>query len=130
MIWCTFDKQYPFNFLDSLRLFGTYEDWLMGQPKLSEIPDLVQRWESAASGVHPGWPVHSAIRAEDYRKDGFLPNHVCIGYFRSNWTREPNWCGSAMGVVWYQEKNPIDDGMTLPTVPEEVWRRMAKDFDY
>jgi hypothetical protein len=34
-----------------------------------------------------------------------------------------------MVIVWYQEKNPIDDGMTLPTVPEEVWRRVAKDFD-
>ena len=110
MLWCTFDDQYPFNLLESLELYGTYQDWLEGGPKLSEIPDLVKRWESLASGAHPGWPVYCAIRAEDYREDGFLPRYVCIGNFRANWTREPNWCGSAMVIVWYQEKNPIDDG--------------------
>jgi hypothetical protein len=78
MLWCTFNDQYPFNFLDSLELFGTYQDWLMGGPRLSEIPDLVKRWESAASRVHPGWPVYSAIRAEDYRKDGLLGCSVTL----------------------------------------------------
>jgi hypothetical protein len=130
MLWCTFDKQYPFNFLNNLSLFGTYEDWLMGAPKLSEMPDLVKRWETAASGIHPGWPVYTAIRPEDYKNDGFLPDYVCIGFFASNWTREPNWNCSAVVIVWYQEKSPIDGGISLPRIKKEVWESLAKDFNY
>jgi hypothetical protein len=130
MLWCTSEEQYPFNFFDELHLYGTYEDWLAGGPKVRDMPDLVKRWESRAIELHPGWPIHTAVQTEDYRDDGFLPSYVCIGNFRSNWTREPNWCGSAMVIVWYQEKCPIDDGMTLPKMAKADWEAVAKDFDY
>ncbi len=100
----------------------------MGRPKQSQIPELAQEWASTAQRLHPGWPVHSAIREEDYIKYGLLPGYVCIGQFKSNWTREPNRCGSIMVIVWDQEKNPIDDGITLPLVSENSgieWRRTS-----
>ncbi len=130
LLFCTFEERYPFSFLDSLHLYGTYEDWLMGSPKPAEMPKLLRRWEERAEALHSGWPVHSAIKASDYTEQGLLPQYVCAGFFRSHWTHEEKFSGSGLVIVWYQNESPVEEKLTLPKISLEDWQRLSKDFDY
>jgi hypothetical protein len=128
LLCCTSPDQ-PYDALDSLHLYSAYEDWLLGGPKATEMPELLQRWESRAQALHPGWPVHSSVQAGDYDEAGYLPHYVCIGYFTASESRDPQMSGAAMVLIWYQNKCPVE-GVTLPTIAETEWRASAKDFLY
>ncbi len=60
---CGGPREQPYDVLDSLHLYGTYEDWLMGRPKASQMPELLERWESRAQELYGNWPVYSAVQA-------------------------------------------------------------------
>lgn len=113
--------------LDELHLYSTYEDWLMGGPKASEMEDLMRRWEARARTMYKGWPVHSVPASRDSK--GFLPLHVCIGFFSASETRDPGMSASALVIVWYQQTCPVDR-IELPQIADATWRNSAKDFDY
>jgi hypothetical protein len=114
--------------LDSLHLYRTYEDWLIGGPKASEMESLMRRWAGRAQALYQDWPVHS-VQPVPRDEEGFLPDHVCIGFFYSPESREPDMDGSALVMVWYQQTCPVD-GINLPVISDASWRASAKDFQY
>jgi hypothetical protein len=91
------------------------------RPKATDMPDLLKRWESRAQALYPGWPVRSAVQAGDYDAAGYLAHFVCIGYFTASESRDPEMSGSAMVLVWYQDKCPVE-GVTLPPIAESECR--------
>ena len=126
---CGVSLDQPYDVLESLHLCSAYEDWLMGGPKASEMGDLLKEWESRAQALYPGWPVRSAVQAGDYDEAGYLAHFVCIGFLTASKSRDPEMHGSAMVLVWYQNKCPVE-GVMLPIIAETEWRASAKDFLY
>jgi len=126
---CHTSPDQPYEVLETLHLYGTYQDWLLGRPKPNEMADIVKDWETNARRLYPHWPVHSAVDASDYDERGYLPRFVCIGYFTASETRDPQMSGSALVIIWYQAKCPVD-GLTLPPIAKSVWQDSAKDFEY
>lgn len=105
MLYCTWLGQ-TYDSLESLHLYSAFEDWILGGPKATEMPELLKLWESRTRALYPGWPVHSAVQPGDFDEAGYLVNYLCIGFFTASESREAGRSGSAMVLVWYQKQMP------------------------
>jgi len=122
--------------LDALYVTGTYAGVLEGTPSIQSNNSLIR---GSATAMERLWGARATYVVPPERRiveDGgvrfeTLPSTVFYAWLTST-PVNPEWCGSELVVVWFDEEPTRDPlpSLLMKVMANLQWELLAKDFDY